>query len=72
MSDLQKAKQIRKSSKTGYNTNVNGKYLYSSLDPSGFTDSYGNDIHGRYFRYEFTDGAKFVRYFEVKTGSPTG
>lgn len=67
MSDLQKAKQIRKSSKTGYNTNVNGKYLYSSLDPSGFKDSDGNDIHGRYFYYEFTDGAKFVKYFEVNT-----
>lgn len=53
----------------GYDTNVNGKYLYSSLDPSNFKDSGGNDIHGRYFHYKFTDGAKFVRYFEVKTGS---
>ena len=53
----------------GYDTNVNDKYLYSSLDPSAFKDSYGNDIHGRYFHYKFTDGAKFVRYFEVKTGS---
>ena len=56
----------------GYDTNVNDKYLYSSLDPSAFKDSYGNDIHGRYFYYKFTDGAKFVRYFEVKTGSNGG
>ena len=69
MSDLQKAKQIRKSSKNGYNTNVNGKYLYSNSQESDFKDSYGNDIHGRYFYYEFTDGAKFVKYFKVNTGS---
>ena len=56
----------------GYDTNVNGKYLYSSLDPSNFKDSGGNDIHGRYFHYKFTDGAKFVRYFEVITGNNGG
>ena len=56
----------------GYDTNVNDKYLYSSLDPSAFKDSYGNDIHGRYFYYKFTDGAKFVRYFEVITGNNGG
>ena len=75
MSDLQKAtihEKYEESSKTGYNTNVNGKYLYSSLDPSAFKDSYGNDIHGRYFYYKFTDGAKFVRYFEVITGNNGG
>lgn len=72
MSDLKIATIHEESSKDGYDTNVNGKYLYSSLDPSNFKDSGGNDIHGRYFHYKFTDGAKFVRYFEVKIGSNGG
>lgn len=71
MSDLKIATIHEESSKDGYDTNVNDKYLYSS-DVSAFTDSYGNDIHGRYFHYKFTDGAKFVRYFEVKIGSNGG
>lgn len=71
MSDLKIATIHEESSKGGYDTNVNDKYLYSS-DVSAFTDSYGNDIHGRYFHYKFTDGAKFVRYFEVITGNNGG
>lgn len=71
MSDLKIATIHEESSKDGYDTNVNDKYLYSS-DVSAFTDSYGNDIHGRYFHYKFTDGAKFVRYFEVITGNNGG
>lgn len=67
MSDLQKATLQNKSVKNGYNTNVNGKYLYTSLQESDFKDSYGNDIHGRYFHYKFQDAAKFVKYFEVIT-----
>jgi hypothetical protein len=69
MSDLQKATLQNKSVKNGYNTNVNGKYLYTSLQESDFKDSYGNDIHGRYFHYKFQDAAKFVKYFKVNTGS---
>ena len=69
MSDLKIATLQNDPVKNGYDTNVNGKYLYSNLQESGFKDSDGNDIHGRYFHYEFTDGAKFVKYFKVNTGS---
>lgn len=66
MSDLQKAKQIQKSSKDGYETKINGKYLYSNYDPDNYIDINNKEIYGRYFHYTL-NSSKFVRHFKVNT-----
>jgi len=72
MSDLQIAKLARpESSKSGYNVNVNNKFLYEDSTSEEYIDINDKPIQGRHFDFYFDD-AKFVKYFKVNTNGSNG